>query len=237
MTLSTYKKRRGQLETYFDRTALDAWRKLTSDEAVSGIRATVRAGRDEMRNTLLSWLPDDMHGYQLLDAGCGTGALSMEVAQRGCKVIAVDISPSLINLAIERLPNLPHRGLIEFRAGDMLNATNGPVHFTCAMDSLIHYDAADIVSALEIFASRTSNSVIFTFAPSNLALKTMHLSGKLFPSGDRSPAIVPISEMKLRRLIGESITLRDWQIAATKRISRGFYISQAMQLKKKRMDA
>lgn len=57
MALGSYIERRGELETYFDRTAADTWAKLTSDAPVSGIRATVRAGRDEMRNTLLSWLP------------------------------------------------------------------------------------------------------------------------------------------------------------------------------------
>ena len=42
-----------QIETYFDRTAAEAWEKLTSDAPVSGIRARVRAGRDDMRTTLL----------------------------------------------------------------------------------------------------------------------------------------------------------------------------------------
>ena len=78
----SYDRRRGQLETYFDRTAVDAWAKLTSDAPVGRIRATVRAGRDEMRNTLLSWLPANMSGARLLDAGCGTGALSIEAARR-----------------------------------------------------------------------------------------------------------------------------------------------------------
>ena len=66
------------LENYFDRTAAAAWAKLTSDAPVGRIRATVRAGRDTMRETLLSWLPQDMRGLRVLDAGCGTGALAME---------------------------------------------------------------------------------------------------------------------------------------------------------------
>jgi hypothetical protein len=74
MATATYISRRGELETYFDRTAVEAWKRLTSDAPVGRIRATVRAGRDEMRRVLLSWLPDDMTGLRLLDAGCGTGA-------------------------------------------------------------------------------------------------------------------------------------------------------------------
>ena len=101
----SYLQRRSQLETYFDRTAMEAWARLTSDAPVSGIRATVRAGRDEMRRTLLSWLPTDLRGRRVLDAGCGTGALSVELARRGARVLAIDLSPRLIQLAAERLPH------------------------------------------------------------------------------------------------------------------------------------
>ncbi|EHP90533.1 Mg-protoporphyrin IX methyl transferase, partial [Methylorubrum extorquens DSM 13060] len=73
-----YLTRRSQLETYFDRTAVEAWSRLTSDAPVSKIRATVRAGRDTMRANLLGWLPADLTGLRLLDAGCGTGALAVE---------------------------------------------------------------------------------------------------------------------------------------------------------------
>ncbi|PMX83459.1 magnesium protoporphyrin IX methyltransferase, partial [Pseudomonas sp. GW460-C3] len=83
-----YTQFRGNLETYFDRTAASAWAQLTSDAPVSGIRATVRAGRTEMRETLLSWLPADMSGLRLLDAGCGTGALAVAAAERGASVVA-----------------------------------------------------------------------------------------------------------------------------------------------------
>ena len=78
MPNTSYLERREQIETYFDRTAAQAWERLTSTAPVGRIRATVRAGRDQMRGTLLGWLPDDMRGLRLLDAGCGTGALAME---------------------------------------------------------------------------------------------------------------------------------------------------------------
>ena len=85
MTLNSasYTDRRGQIEDYFDRTAVKAWEQLTSDAPVGRIRTTVRAGRDKMRATLLSWMPEDLHGRRVLDAGCGTGALAVEAARRG----------------------------------------------------------------------------------------------------------------------------------------------------------
>ena len=86
---SSYLQRRGQIETYFDRTAAQAWARLTSDAPLGRIRSSVRAGRDRMRGTLLSWLPQDLSGRRVLDAGCGTGALAIEAARRGADVVPI----------------------------------------------------------------------------------------------------------------------------------------------------
>src|SRR5580704_12392132 len=104
VTPTSFQERRGQIETYFDRTAVQAWARLTSDAPVGRIRASVRAGRDRMRATLLSWLPADLDGARVLDAGCGTGALAVEAALRGAQVLAIDLSPTLVDLARERQP-------------------------------------------------------------------------------------------------------------------------------------
>src|SRR4051794_27680582 len=162
LTSPSYAARRGQLETYFDRTAVEAWSRLTSDAPVSRIRATVRAGRDAMRGTLLSWLPEDLTGRRILDAGSGTGALSLEAARRGATVVAIDVSPTLIGLARERTGAIPGRGSIDFRVGDMLDPALGRFDHVVAMDSLIHYAAADIARALAALAGRTEGSLVFT---------------------------------------------------------------------------
>lgn len=230
MPTLTYRARRGELETYFDRTAVDAWAKLTSDAPVGSIRATVRAGRNAMRDTLLSYLPADLTGQRVLDAGCGTGALALEAARRGASVVAIDISPKLVALAQERLPAIAGGGSISFHVGDMLDPALGRFDHVVAMDSLIHYEAPDVVDALAGLAERTRHSVVVTFAPRTLLLAGMHRVGKLFPRGDRSPAIVPLAEAALVRRLGASPRLADWSVARMSRISRGFYISQALEL-------
>lgn len=232
MTTSSYQLRRSQLLTYFDRTAVDAWARLTSDAPVSGIRATVRAGRDEMRTTLLDWLPQDLSGCRLLDAGCGTGALSVEAARRGADVVAIDLSPTLVDLAQERLPADLGPGRITFTSGDMLDPALGRFDFVVAMDSLIHYTAQDIVRVLSGFAERTTAAVVFTFAPKTPALAAMHAVGKFFPKGDRAPSIEPVAEQQLRRLIVDAHDLVEWLPARTRRVASGFYTSQAMELRR-----
>ena len=40
----------------------------------------------------------------MLDAGCGTGSLAVEAAQRGAEVVAIDVAGSLVSIARERAP-------------------------------------------------------------------------------------------------------------------------------------
>ena len=227
MQNASYVARRGQLHTYFDRTAADAWAKLTSDAPVSKIRATVRAGRDAMRQTILDWLPVDLAGRRVLDAGCGTGALAAELARRGADVVAIDLSPTLVDLGRKRID--ASAGRIEFRSGDMLDAGLGRFDHVVAMDSLIHYRAADMAEAAARLAARTSQSMVFTFAPRTPALTLMHAAGQLFPRGDRSPAIEPVASTTIRRRLQAVLPPRA-KLGRTHRIGTGFYISQALEI-------
>lgn len=229
---STYLQKREELTTYFDKTAAAAWSKLTSDAPVSGIRATVRAGRDNMRATLLDWLPSSMDGERLLDAGSGTGALAIEAAARGAQVTAVDVSPTLVDLASGRTPS-ELAGLIDYRVGDMLDPALGQFDYVVAMDSLIHYNAADITEMLATLAKRTRRMMAVTFAPRTPALALMHAVGRMIPHREhRAPAIQPVGEQRLRTLIDREPRLDAWSITATERISGGFYTSQAIRLER-----
>lgn len=229
MQSASYLARRGQLETYFDRTAAEAWKRLTSDAPVSGIRATVRAGRDRMRATLMSWLPGDLSGRRVLDAGCGTGALAVEAARRGAHVVAVDLAGTLVSLAGERALNLGS-GHVEWRVGDMTDPALGTFDHVVAMDSLIHYPASDMARAVAGLAARATGSVLFTFAPRTPLLSAMHAAGRLFPRGDRAPAIEPVRPAAITGLLARDPALTGWRPARTLRIASGFYTSQALEL-------
>lgn len=230
MPTATYSARRGELKTYFDRTAVDAWSRLTSDAPVGRIRATVRAGRDSMRATLLDWLPEDLRGRRVLDAGCGTGALAVEAARRGADVVAIDLSPTLVGLARERTEGRHGAGSVTFLVGDMLDPALGGFDHVVAMDSLIHYRKHDVTRVLAGLAQRTSSSILFTFAPRTPLLAAFWTVGRAFPRSDRAPALEPVAEADLRRLIGEAEGLASWSTGRTRRVARGFYTSQALEV-------
>ena len=230
MPSASYQTRRDEIETYFDRTASAAWAALTSDAPVSRIRRTVRRGRDAMRATLLSWLPEDLRGCTLLDAGCGTGTLAIEAAQRGAEVVAVDLSPTLIELARDRLHDLGENLDVTFLVGDMRDMDLGCFDYAVAMDSLIHYDVIDGVQTLESMAEQINRKMVFTFAPKTPLLALMHATGRLFPRSDRAPSIEPVSPRKLSGQLEQAGLMTNWAAGRSHRIDVGFYKSHAMEL-------
>jgi magnesium-protoporphyrin O-methyltransferase len=218
--MTGYAATRDRVEDYFDRSATRVWERLTSDAPVSRIRQTVREGRERMRALMLSRLPTDLRGARVLDAGCGAGQMTAELAARGADVVAVDISPALVKIAQARLPaELGPR--VRFASGDM-TADHGRFDYVLAMDSLIYYGTADITLALQRLGQRTGQAVVFTVAPKTPFLMTFWTMGKLFPRADRSPIMVPHAFATLQRANAGKVTRID-------RVSRGFYISECLE--------
>jgi len=220
--MSDYATTLTRVEDYFDRTATRTWERLTSTEKVSRIRQTVREGRDRMRAAMLARLPADLTGMRILDAGCGPGVMTAELAARGADVTGVDISPQLIRIAEARL-NPAHKARVRLVAGDMTDPALGHFDAVMAMDSLIYYGEDDLVAALERLASRAPQ-VVFTVAPRTPFLMTFWTMGKLFPRSDRSPIMVPHAHARLAARV-PGLTRID-------RVSRGFYISECLEVRR-----
>lgn len=229
MSATSYLQRRGQLERYFDRTALRSWEALTSDAPVSRIRATVRAGRERMRRLILDRLPTHLADIRVLDAGCGPGSLAPVLAARGAQVVAIDLSTQLVELARRRTA-AELLSSIDYRVGDMSDPRLGEFDYVVAMDSLIHYTCADILGVLRDLTQRTHRALLFTFAPKTVPLALMHAVGRVFPKADRAPAIEPVAPRRLQRCMACDPALRSWRVADSERVASGFYTSQLLQL-------
>lgn len=233
---TTYDARRAWVAEYFDRTAAAQWTTLTREAldpaSLGRVRRTVRAGRELMRGTLLSWLPRRMDGLRVLDAGCGTGMLAMALARRGATVVAVDVAAAAIDVARERTP-ASLAASIAYVVGDMLDASFGTFDHVVAMDSLLHYRSDDIVRAVARLAERTRGSIAFTVAPRTPALAVMHAVGRLVPTrtGSRAPAIEPVGLSALRARLAATPETTRWQEARSRRIANGFYTSHAIALR------
>jgi magnesium-protoporphyrin O-methyltransferase len=225
-----YTQRRDAIRHYFDRTAVEAWKRFATDAPVSRIRETVRLGRAKMRAEILARFPADLKGWRILDAGSGAGHLAVELAKRGAHVIGIELSPELVAYARNEAPMIVGGGRVEFHAGDMLTRIFGQFDAVVAMDSIIHYTPDQAREALNTLAGNTGNKIVFTFAPKTPLLAAMHTAGKLFPRRDRSPAIEPLSPKRLTNMLAKDLWPEGWHVGQTRRVSSGFYTSQMMEL-------
>ena len=229
-----YQDKRHQIAQYFDKTAVKAWERLTSnDESLSFIRESVREGRESMQSHILERIGENLSGKSVLDAGCGTGNLAMDLAARNASVVAVDISPSLIKIARERFSRndeCKYNGEVKFVWGDMSDPSFGDFDHIVLMDSTIHYKSSNAIGLVNELCKRAKKSIIFTFVPLTPLLAVKFALGKFFPKGDRAPAVEPSSEDTIGNLILQN--LPGWEISGMKRVSTYFYASQAVELRR-----
>ena len=148
------------------------------------------------------------------------------LARRGADVVAIDISPALVEIAAKRLPEgLAPR--VTFTSGDMLADGLGAFDHVMAMDSMIYYEAPDLGRALAHLCPRVRQSVVFTVAPRTAFLMAFWSMGKLFPRADRSPTMIPHDPRRLSREATRQGAIGS--IREVERVSRGFYISTCLE--------
>lgn len=56
---------------------------------------------------LVEYLLRESGGSRVLDAGCGTGRVAIELSARGFSVVGVDVDPSMLTTARAKMPQLP----------------------------------------------------------------------------------------------------------------------------------
>ncbi|MDZ7957831.1 MAG: class I SAM-dependent methyltransferase [Aulosira sp. DedQUE10] len=92
-------------------------------------------------NVLLQQL--SAHCESILDIGCGTGAFSRLLARRADKVIAVDLSPKMIEVAQQQSQSYPN---INFQVADILQWQFPVEHFDAiASIATVHHLPLDVL--------------------------------------------------------------------------------------------
>jgi 2-polyprenyl-3-methyl-5-hydroxy-6-metoxy-1,4-benzoquinol methylase len=83
---------------------------------------------------------------QVLDIGCGTGALARELAQkRGAKVTAIDLAPRMIDVARLRTSQTLR---VDYRVADIMELSPRGFDVAIAVNTLHHLPLAEIVERM-----------------------------------------------------------------------------------------
>ena len=112
---------------------------------------------------IAAWLVgrDILPGAELLDAGCGTGRYSRELARRGYIVHGVDLSPELIAVANEAVAG--RTGGVSFAVADILaspTARYAAILCRGVLNDIIDDDRRDAVFATFARALRPNGALI-----------------------------------------------------------------------------
>lgn len=100
------------------------------------------------RRMVRALLPDDLTGMTVLDAGCAAGAHAAWLADHGCRVTAIDASPTMIAAARAR-----HGGSIRFEVADFGRPLDFPDRFFDGiLSSLALHHVRDIAVPIAEFA-------------------------------------------------------------------------------------
>ena len=229
--MRTYSQNRDRIAEYFNKTGFRAWEALTTETPVSKIRSKVRQSREKMRRKILLNLPNDLSGKKILDAGCGAGQFSIELAMRGAQVLGIDISSNLIEIAKNRLPDNLKKN-IEFLTSDMMQS-HGNFDFVILMDSLIHYPEKDTMVILENLLQSTNEKILFTLVPSTLILSLKLKIGRLFPKSDRSPTLSPLNTKSFINVYKDKFEKEfNATVSRIGKVDDLFYSSEVLELKK-----
>lgn len=91
----------------------------------------------------------------MLDAGCGTGRVAIELARRGHHVVGVDLDPAMLDLARDKAPELP------WTQGDLATVVVSPESGTAGDTSERRlFDAVVAAGNVMIFLERGTEAAV-----------------------------------------------------------------------------
>jgi SAM-dependent methyltransferase len=127
-------------------------------------------------------------GARVLDAGCGTGRLAIELDRRGYATVGVDVDPDLLARARAKAPSL------EWIEGDLATLVPGTAPGPFA--------AAVLAGNVMIFVARGTEARVLTnistrLAPGGLVVAGFQLSGRLpladYDADARAAGLEPVA--------------------------------------------
>lgn len=139
-------------------------------------------------------------GATLLDLPCGTGRLAEPLLEAGFKVVGVDISPAMLEVARRRLARFGDR--FQTEVGDARElAKQQPKKYDAALCArvLMHFPLQEQIAFLKGVADLTRGVVVFTQSLSTPYHRFRRQLKRAI--GNQPPAVHPITEAQLRELL------------------------------------
>ena len=209
---------------YFNSTGFDRWRRIYGEGDVNKVQRDIRKGHQQTIDTVLSWLQDedDVAGMTLCDAGCGTGSLSIPLAEMGAKVYASDISEKMVGEAKDRAAHLKDQAPT-FAVQD-LESLSGSYHTVICLDVLIHYPQDKAADMIQHLSSLAESRLILSFAPKTCAYTLLKKIGEFFPGPSKTTRAYLHKESNIVKILEAN----GWQVQRNAMTKTQFYFSRIL---------
>ena len=215
------------VKDYFNDVGFERWRNIYGDGEVNVVQKNIRIGHEQTIDTVVSWLKVDENLSELTicDAGCGTGSLSIPLAQEGATVYASDISEKMVEEAKTQAQTaLGDNHNIHFSVSD-LEAITGSYHTVICLDVLIHYPDRDIPTMVKHLADCTESRLILSFAPKTFFLSLLKKIGEFFPGPSKTTRAYQHSEAQIIKILEDN----GMEIKRQDMTSTRFYYSRILE--------
>ena len=154
-----------RVRKYFETSGFSRWTAIYGSGDIPPIWKVIRDGHQRALDCVLEWTKNDTD-HTALDAGCGTGNLSIGLANNGYEVDAFDVSAPMIHFAKYINSGRTNGIAPNFMVGDIaaLAGDKKTYDLVCCLDVLFHYPLEEVTAMLTQLANLSSHKVIGSFA-------------------------------------------------------------------------
>lgn len=212
----------GHVRKYFETSGFSRWTAIYGSGDIPPIWKVIRDGHQRAIEAVLGFIAADVH-RSALDAGCGTGNLAIELANRGYDVDAFDVSAPMIHFA--KYINAGRTGRIppNFMVGDIaaLAGEKKTYDLVCCLDVLFHYPYEEVAKMLTQLAHVSSHKVVGSFALRTPFNDFWMKVGQRFHAKNRMTKLYMFSYDQVEQILYRA----GFKMLRTKRIKFFFYDS------------
>jgi magnesium-protoporphyrin O-methyltransferase len=212
---------------YFETSGFSRWTAIYGQGSIPPIWRVIRDGHDLAMDQVIDWIQDDGH-RTALDAGCGTGALTMRLIANGYRVDGIDVSAPMVSFARyntqDRSIGIPPR----FFVGDIaaLNAEPRSYDLVCCLDVLFHYPYAEVKTMLENLTELASHKLIGSFAlRTSMNAMWMEFGKRFFHKKNRMTNLHLHSYDQIEQILYRA----GFRLTRAKRVKKFFYDSYVFE--------
>jgi magnesium-protoporphyrin O-methyltransferase len=224
------------VKQYFNTAGFERWNKIYGEtDEVNKVQLDIRQGHAQTVDKVLRWLDEEggVRDVTVCDAGCGTGSLSLPLADRGATVIASDISQAMASEAQRRYEAAVGSGMPapssppSFSATDLESIT-GSYHTVVCLDVMIHYPQNKVNGMIQHLASLAQDRLIISFAPKTFSYVILKRIGELFPGPSKATRAYLHAEADVEA----ALKAAGFTVAKREMTATSFYFSRLLEAKR-----